>query len=216
MNTCNQSPERTSVCRLIIFVLVVLVIIAGVLSSWELVFKDRLATKHWGEVEQGRIYRSGRLPLDRVRATLANHNIRVFVDLTENNPANRFQLKERAVALAMGVEYHNFPLIGDGTGDIANYADAIVVICRSRGEGKPVLVHCAAGAQRTGGVVAAYRLLVEGCSPAVARAELRQYGWKPDKDQVLIDYLNRNMPALAEQLKVRQVIPSIPTPMPFL
>lgn len=216
MNIGNPSPGRKNIRRLIIFGLVALVLIAGAWGGWEMVLKDRLATKRWGVVEQGCIYRCGRLPLDRVRAILINHNIRVLVDLTENNPTNRFQIRERAAALKTGIEYHNFPLIGDGTGDLANYADAIAIICRSRAEGKPVLVHCAAGAQRTGGVVAAYRILVEGRAPEMVRAELRQYGWKPGKDQVLIDYLNRNMAALAEQLNRRKVIPAIPMPIPVL
>ena len=200
--------------RLVISALAALALIAGAVVSWDLVLKDRLATRHWGVVEQGRIYRSGRLPLDRARDTLANHRIGVLIDLTENKPDNRFQLKERAAAVELGVEYHNFPLSGDGTGDIAHYADAIAVMCRARREGKPVLVHCAAGAQRTGGVVAAYRVLVEGMSPAEARAELKRYGWKPVKDQVLLDYLNRNMAELAALLLARQVIGAIPEPLP--
>ena len=216
MNIGNQIKGQPFSRRLIISGLAALVVIAGALTSWDLVLKDRLATKHWGVVEQGLIYRSGRLPLDRAQATLANHHIRVLIDLTENKPSNRFQPKERAAATALGIEYHNFPLIGDGTGDIAHYANAIAVMLQARREGKPVLIHCAAGAQRTGGVVAAYRVLVEQKSPDEARAELKRYGWKPGKDQVLLNYLNGNMAKLAELLLALQVIDTIPHPLPVL
>ena len=216
MNIGNQIKGQPFYRRLIISGLAALVVIAGALTSWDLVLKDRLATKHWGVVEQGLIYRSGRLPLDRAQATLANHHIRVLIDLTENKPSNRFQPKERAAAMALGIEYHNFPLIGDGTGDIAHYANAIAVMLQARREGKPVLIHCAAGAQRTGGVVAAYRVLVEQKSPDEARAELKRYGWKPGKDQVLLNYLNGNMAKLAELLLALQVIDTIPHPLPVL
>ncbi|MFA5043040.1 MAG: dual specificity protein phosphatase family protein [Kiritimatiellia bacterium] len=216
MNIGNLSKASPKFRRLIVTGVAALLVMAGALTGWELALKDRLATKRWGVVEQGLIYRSGRLPLDRAQATLANHHIRVLIDLTENKPDNRFQLKERAAAAALDIEYHNFPLIGDGTGNISNYANAIAVMRQAMREGKPVLVHCAAGAQRTGGVVAAYRMLVERKSPEEARAELKRYGWKPGKDQVLLDYLNRNMAKLAGLLLARQVIDAIPSPLPVL
>ena len=216
MNLSRPAIRRAGARRLIISALAALVVIAGALTSWELVLQDRWATKRWGVVEQGRIYRSGRLPLDRARATLAKHQIRVLIDLTEPKPGNRFQPQERAAAMALGIEYHNFPLLGDGTGDIAQYANAIAVMHQARRDGKPVLVHCAAGAQRTGGVVAAYRVLVEKKSPDKARAELKRYGWKPGKDQVLLNYLNRNMAELAKLLLALQVIDAMPEPLPVL
>lgn len=216
MNIGHKPEWQSCPHRLIIFMLTVLVVIVGAWAGWELALKDHLATKHWGVVEQGLIYRSGRLPLDRTQATLADHHIRVLIDLTENKPGNRFQLKERVAATALGIEYYNFPLIGDGTGDIHSYAQAIAVMHQARREGKPVLVHCAAGTQRTGGVVAAYRILVERRSPNEARAELQRYGWKPGKDQMLINYLNRNMAKLAELLLALKVIDTIPNPLPVL
>ena len=214
MNNDHQIKGRPFSFRQIVPVLAALAVIAGAVAGWEVVLKDRLATKHWGVVEQGLIYRSGRLPLDRAEATLASHHIRVLVDLTENKPSNRFQSNERAAAAALGIEYHNFPLIGDGTGDIRSYAQAIAVMHQARHESKPVLIHCAAGAQRTGGVVAAYRVLVERKSPDEALAELERYGWKPGKDQALLNYLNKNMATLAELLLSMQVIDAIPNPLP--
>lgn len=173
-------------------------------------------TKRWGVVEPGLVYRSGRLPLNRAQAVLAENRICVLIDLTEPSPENRFQPKEREAAAALGIEYYNFPLRGDGTGDIKNYALAIATLHQARASGKTVLIHCAAGAQRTGGVVAAYRVLVEGRSPEAARAELERYGWKPGKDRMLLIYLNRNMARLAEQLLAMRVIEVVPQPLPAL
>jgi protein tyrosine phosphatase len=78
-----------------------------------------------------------------------------------------------------------------------------------------VLVHCAAGAYRTGGVVAAYRMLVQGGSPADAWAEMKRYDWD-DSEPQLPDYLNSNMAELAAQLVQLGVIDEVPDPLPVL
>jgi protein tyrosine/serine phosphatase len=42
---------------------------------------------------------------------------------------------------------------------------------------RPVLVHCAHGEERTGAVVAAYRVVVEGWEPAAAEKEAIEHGF---------------------------------------
>jgi len=189
---------------------------AGAWAGWEAYGEPRWQTKRWGAVEPGLVYRSGRLPLARAQAVLARHGIRVLIDLTEPGADNRFQPAEQAAAEALGIDYHNFPLCGDGTGDLNHYAEALAVLHEARRAGQPVLVHCAAGAQRTGGVVAVYRLLMEGRDPESVRAEMRRYGWKPGKDRVLLDYLNTHMQTLAGLLRDRGVLERVPAPLPVL
>ncbi|MBI2438149.1 MAG: dual specificity protein phosphatase family protein [Lentisphaerae bacterium] len=218
-NQANFPSRRSCELRCLVKALfVILAVVAGAWTLWELTLADRLMTKRWGVVEPELIYRSGQIPSARLQATLARHHIGVLIDLTGNQPGKELQLKdkERAAAARLGIEYHNFPLRGDGTGDIAHYAQAIAILHSCRRAGRPALIHCAAGAQRTGGVVAAYRVLVERRSPAEARAELERYGWKPGKDQMLLNYLNRNMLRLAELLQTLQVIETVPNPLPRL
>ena len=88
---------------------------AGAWAGWEAYGEPRWQTKRWGAVEPGLVYRSGRLPLARAQAVLARHGIRVLIDLTEPGADNRFQPAEQAAAEALGIDYHNFPLCGDGT-----------------------------------------------------------------------------------------------------
>jgi protein tyrosine/serine phosphatase len=53
---------------------------------------------------------------------------------------------------------------------------------------RPVLVHCAHGEERTGAVIAAYRVVAEGWDPAAAEAEALELGFGFDD---LRDFLVR-------------------------
>ncbi len=188
-------------------------VVAIVLGAW---YQNGWAPKRWGVVEPGLIYRSGQITSRRVRDVLAQNQIRVVVDLTGDDPTNPDQPAERAAIASLGIEVAKCPLLGDGTGDIESYASAIAKIASARKARQPVLVHCSAGAQRTGGVVAAYRILVEKKSPRQAWVELQQFGWSPRKDRVLVDYLNAHFEELARRLVDRGVIAAAPQPVPKL
>jgi predicted protein tyrosine phosphatase len=123
---------------------------------------------------------------------------------------------ELKAAADLGIDRQVFPLGGDGTGQIEQYAAAIALIDRSIKQGKPVLVHCIAGAQRTGGVIATYQMLVEHRPPAEAFAQMRSYGHDPTANPHLLDYLNQHMAELAHRLVQLHVIDRVPDPLPVI
>jgi protein tyrosine phosphatase len=109
-----------------------------------------------------------------------------------------------------------FPLGGKGTGDVNEYARAIAAIADAQKNHLPVLVHCATGAQRTGGIIAAYRLLVQQKDPAFVVSEMKRYDWNAKDNPALLPYLNSNMAEMAKLLKEAGVINEIPSPLPQL
>lgn len=195
--------------RRYLYLAVLAIVLASGAICWYGFLEDQFIPKRWGVVEDGAIYRSGLLPPRLLERILRQYHIQVLVDLTAPD-----QEAERKIAGKLNIRYHSFPLIGDGTGDIKQYARALAVITQAKDEDKPVLVHCAAGSQRTGGVVAAYRVLIEGKLPSLAREELEFYGWAPYEDNLLLIYLNGHMRELAQHLLALNVIQQIPDPLP--
>ncbi len=172
--------------------------------------------KRFGVVVQGEIYRSGQLSRFLVESTLQKHKIRQIVDLTGFGDAEPDHRAEVEAAKRLGIAHYSFHLRGDGTGNIENYAAALEIICKARQAGEPVLVHCAAGSQRTGGTIAAYRLLFEHWSRAEVLQELQDYDWDRSQDQVLVRYLDDHWEELAASLVRRGILPKIPEKLPHL
>jgi protein tyrosine phosphatase (PTP) superfamily phosphohydrolase (DUF442 family) len=191
-------------------------VLGGAVWFWEDVAKDRLIPKRWAVVEGHGIYRSGQLSASLVKRTLARHGIQVIVALTFDDPRDRDQAAERKAAAELGIELLRFPLLGDGTGDVNNCAGAVAAVVRAERQGQPVLVHCAAGAQRTGGVIAFYQLLVGKEPPGAVIQELRQHGWSAKRNPNLLPYLNANLGRVATILHDQGLLDEIPDPLPVL
>lgn len=203
-----------------LFVALIVVVVGGGIWVWEDVLEDRLIPKRWGTVIEGQVFRSGHLHPALVERTLRKHDIDLVVSLIDPNSANekdrRYAEAEQEACAAIGLVRRVFPLNGDGTGDIESYVQAIAAIREGLDQGKTVLVHCAAGSQRTGGVFALYRVLVEGWSPADARREMARYDWDPHEDRAVLDHLNANMSQLARRLVEVGVIDALPDSLPRL
>ena len=105
------------------------------------------------------------------------------------------------------------PVLVDNRGGAAGLIGAAAV-ARSEREGKTVLVHCYAGSQRTGGVVALYRLLVLHWTPADVLREMQQYKYDPVESPILLQYLNAHMREIATDLVADGTIPALPDPLP--
>lgn len=203
-------PQRKHTGPIVAAIIAALVVGAAV--TWNQV-RHRFIPKNFGVVEQGQIYRSGQISPSVIKKTLVSNHVRVVVDLTGRIPDDANQKAEVEACRELGVEHLNFPLRGDGTGSVDHYVDAIEAMHRAVAGGKPVLVHCVAGAQRTGGVIAAYRLLVQRKSADAVQAEMLQYGWNPG-DAPVIDYVNGHIAEIAAKLVERKVIERVPTPLP--
>jgi predicted protein tyrosine phosphatase len=193
--------------------LAILLIGSGV-WVWESKIKDRVIPKRFGAVQEGQLYRSGLLSSALVKNILLKYKIKVIINLAADSPDGRDQKAEKQTAAELGIERLTFPLNGDGTGDVNNYARAIAAIVRAEQEHKPVLVHCNAGLQRTGGVIATYQLLVEQKDQSFVYREFTRYDRDPWNDTALFKYVNSHMEELAMLLKKMGVISEIPSPLP--
>jgi protein tyrosine phosphatase (PTP) superfamily phosphohydrolase (DUF442 family) len=193
-----------------------ILLIGGGIWVWEGKIKDRVIPKNFGVVQEGQLYRSGLISASLVKKVLLEYKIKVIINLTADSPGHRDRIAEKQAAAELGIERLTFPLQGDGTGDINNYARAIAAIVQAKQEHKPVLVHCNAGLRRTGGVIAAYRLLVEQKAPSFVYREFTCYDWNPWNDTTLMKYVNSHMEELAVLLKKMGVISKIPSPLPVL
>jgi protein-tyrosine phosphatase len=215
MNT-NISQAHSSTGRRWVFVAGLVIAIGLAIWVWFGVIRYNVIPKRFGVVEQGRIYRSGQISAPLIKKTLIKYNIRVIIDLSSADPNDHDKQAEKQAAAELNIKVLRFSMSGNGTADVNDYASAVAAIANAEKQNLPVLVHCAAGAQRTGGVIATYRLLVQKKDPAFVISEMKRYGWNSKDNPALVPYLNSNMAELAMLLKQAGVIDEIPSPLPQL
>jgi protein tyrosine/serine phosphatase len=209
-----DQPRRRLMPTILFFSLVLLAIIWPV--AWNNGVRDQFVARNFGVVEEGKLYRSGQISSRLIESTLRQYGIKSIVALAATGMKPIDNQTEEQAAKELGIEREVFPLSGDGTGRVEEYAAAIAAIDRAVHQGKPVLVHCVAGAQRTGGVIAAYHVLVEKRCATEAFAEMRRFGHDPHDNPHLLDYLNSHMSELAQRLVELGVINHVPDPVPVI
>ncbi|MCG3121966.1 MAG: hypothetical protein GIKADHBN_00339 [Phycisphaerales bacterium] len=131
------------------------VVIALGVAAW-----SRGQPKNFGVVEEGRIYRSGELTPAALKNVVERYHIRTIIDLGAHEPGSGEEARDQRAAAALGLTRYVLRLEGDATGNPNNYVHALRLM--NDPGNQPVLVHCSAGAQRTGCVVMLQRHIVEG------------------------------------------------------
>lgn len=141
-----------------------------------------LRWKRFATVEPGVLYRSGILRDWQLRRAIDKYGIKTVFALTFTNNAG-----EQKVCDEMGVRRHFCYLSGDGVGPDDPYLRFLQVM--QNPDNHPVLVHCSAGVQRTGGAVALYRVLFQDWEFDQAIEEMIEMGNEGKQEQ--IDQLRR-------------------------
>jgi protein tyrosine phosphatase (PTP) superfamily phosphohydrolase (DUF442 family) len=121
---------------------------------------------NFGEVTPT-LYRGGLLKTDGLK-TLAKMGIKVVVDTHAND------VSEEKTVQGLGMEYVAIPWHCPWPKDEV-FAKFLKVLRENRG--KKVFVHCRLGDDRTGMMIAAYRMADEGWTPDEAMNEMRAFGF---------------------------------------
>jgi tyrosine-protein phosphatase SIW14 len=125
--------------------------------------------KRFAVVEPGVLLRSGRFDPAQLPELVRAHGLRTVFSFTFSKDAD-----EQAACDRLGIRRHFHYLAGDGVGPDEPYLRFLEVVADPANH--PVLVHCSAGVQRTGGAVALFRMLHQGWTWEAANAEMRAAG----------------------------------------
>lgn len=156
-------------------------------------------------VEDGVLYRSGRMTPDGFKRVAREQGIKTVVCLrdTKTQTGEQDDRDEEDYCRANGIAFRRLPLAdwepvnGEIPGD-KNVAEFLRIMA-DPGVAKPVLVHCFAGIHRTGPLVAVYRIERHGWSPAEAIEEMRSMGTvRTTFADNLIEYLHNYRPRRAK------------------
>jgi len=111
--------------------------------------------------------------------------VRTIVNLRDEEKASTVEQND---AEAHGMRYFNVPLSGIGKPALADVQKTLSII-RTPGN-QPVFLHCKRGADRTGAIVAAYRIQVEGWTAERALEEAKSFGlawWQIGMKDFILD-----------------------------
>jgi len=157
--------------RLPVAVAAFVAVAAAVTGGW---YHYNHLPKRFGVVVPGRLYRSGRVAPAELATVARRYHIRTVLSLLD--PDAPESVRERRVAQRLGLRWLNVPLRGDGSSTPADRARIEAILFDP--QAAPILVHCAAGANRTGLAVGLYRIGKQGWTPEQVLAEMRRYGFE--------------------------------------
>lgn len=123
---------------------------------------------NFGQINEA-LYR-GAQPDEAAIQSLKRLGVRTIINLRMANDSWKM---EAVTAQANGITYTNVPLRGAGRPTEGQISQVMAIIQASPG---PVFVHCQHGCDRTGTIVACYRIQHDGWSSDAALAEARHYG----------------------------------------
>lgn len=128
-------------------------------------------------VEEGQLYRSAQLSKAEIAREIDAHHIRSVLNLRGPNPNDQWYQDEVAATHEHGAALYD---VGISAQEAVAPEKIEKILTILRDAPKPILVHCRAGADRTGLVSALYRYAIQGQSAETAEHELSlRYGHFP-------------------------------------
>ncbi len=136
------------------------------------------------------LYRGGQ-PTEAGLRQLVQLRIKTVVNLRDSDERAR---AEEAGAVAAGLRYFNLPLSNFHKPNDQEVAQVLAII--NAPENQPVFVHCKRGADRTGTIVAIYRIEHDGWTGGQAKEEAEAFGlgfWQVRMKDYISDYYHHKL-----------------------
>ena len=179
----RKGGDSPVIRRVIIGMVIVVLCALGIKEGRYFILVD-----NFGVVEEGKIYRSGQMRPYQLDRLIRKYGLRTVINTREMEAPVRRMESEAEVCGRNGVEMVRIPMPGDGRGTYEQFDQALHVLQETNR--LPALIHCARGTHRTGAIVAAYRVRVQGWDPVQALEEMQGYRFK-SKGHVLTPYLHQ-------------------------
>jgi protein tyrosine phosphatase (PTP) superfamily phosphohydrolase (DUF442 family) len=124
--------------------------------------------RNFHAVIPGVLYRSAQMNTEQIRHAVARSNARAILNLRGLRAGQDWYEEELAASKAIGLVHLDYGISANAPVTLIQMKEILALIEQAP---KPLLIHCEAGADRTGLVVALYRL-THGDSEAQARDAL--------------------------------------------
>lgn len=134
------------------------------------------------------LYRGGQPKeggLDRLKLM----GIKTIINLRDSDDQSK---SEEGKAKALGMKYFNIPLPNFDRPDDKTVSEILSLITSA--ENQPVFVHCKRGSDRTGTIIAVYRIDYDGWTGDLAKAEAKRQGmgfWQYKMKDYISDHYTR-------------------------
>lgn len=205
----GDRPEPSRNRRIWVPLLAAIVAVGGWVF-WKAAVAPNLFPRNFGVVEEGKIYRSGRLTPAALERVYHKYGLKTIIDFGANEPDSEKERREQRTADALGIKRHVLRLEGDGTGNPNNYVQMLRLI--NDPANQPVLVHCSAGTQRTGCAVVLYRHIVQHQPVREAFVESQRYDHRWDDNPWMMVMVAEYGDEIAKAFREGGWIPGFPQP----
>lgn len=121
----------------------------------DLKWKLTLFARNFHKVDEGQLYRSAQLTKNELSKVISDYKIKTVINLRGENEGQSWYDNEKMVVDKYGVEIIN---IGMSAKSLPHRENLLKLLEAFEDAPKPILIHCKAGADRTGEAVAIYAM----------------------------------------------------------
>jgi protein tyrosine phosphatase (PTP) superfamily phosphohydrolase (DUF442 family) len=158
----TSDPEKRALRR----VLIVFAAVALTLICWAVSMR---MTGNIHPVADRSAFRSGQLSAVQLEQFVTENGIKTIINLRGEHPEERWYQEENAASRRLNVEHIDLGLSASHEPDDQTLKQLIRLMRQAK---QPILIHCEAGADRSGLAAALYRFAVSGDKPEIAEKQL--------------------------------------------